>query len=265
MDQALAAKAVLIEVLNILGAYRSEIVIVGGWVPDLHFPGNGDVGSSDVDLAIGPNAAAQNAYDSIMSRMRDGHYEVATDPTRFFRTIPGAQEKIKVDVITREYQGGEKKAAVLINELRVNGLRGVDLAFECCQEIELDGSMPDGSRNKVRARIVRPEAFILMKSFALDERAQPKDAYDIAFTLRHYQPSLAALADRVAPLVKQGLGAEAFKILTGKFSSVDSVGPTWAADVAVEQAGADREQEQRAAFEDARSLFEAVSRSQTSA
>lgn len=35
MDQKEAARAVLIEVVNILGAFKDDIVIVGGWVRPL--------------------------------------------------------------------------------------------------------------------------------------------------------------------------------------------------------------------------------------
>jgi hypothetical protein len=260
MDQTAAAKAVMIEVMNILGAFRGQIVLIGGWVPDLRFPGRGHVGSLDVDLAIGPEAAAENAYASIMARLREGQYAVESNPTRFYRTVPGARDRIKVDVVTRQYRAGERMSAALVNELRVNSLRGVDLAFECCDEIQLSGIMPDGSHNTVRAMVVRPEAFILLKAFALDERKKAKDAYDVAFTLRNYEPSLQVLADRVAPLVTHGLGQEAWSILTNKFQSIDSVGPLWAADVAATEAGLNREQEQQAAFQDSQSLFEAVSR-----
>jgi hypothetical protein len=34
-----AARSVLLELSHLLGAYRSGIVIVGGWVPGLLFPG----------------------------------------------------------------------------------------------------------------------------------------------------------------------------------------------------------------------------------
>jgi hypothetical protein len=34
-DPTSASRAVLVEVMNVLGAYRQEIVLVGGWVPDL--------------------------------------------------------------------------------------------------------------------------------------------------------------------------------------------------------------------------------------
>ena len=33
-----AAKSVLIELMHILGEYRDDMVLVGGWIPDLLIP-----------------------------------------------------------------------------------------------------------------------------------------------------------------------------------------------------------------------------------
>ncbi len=117
--------------------------------------------------------------------------------------------------------------------------------------------MPNGVRNTVRARIVRPEGYILIKAFAMDERTNPKDAYDIDFVLRNYPPNIESLADRVRPLLPNGLAREGYKILKAKFAALGSVGPSRAAKVAEEQ-GEDFEQSQRAAFEYAQALFEAT-------
>ncbi len=61
MDQKEAAHAVLVEVVNILGAFKNDLVVVGGWVPDLKYPDRNHVGSLDVDLAVGPGAVGTNA------------------------------------------------------------------------------------------------------------------------------------------------------------------------------------------------------------
>ena len=50
--QKKAAHRVLVELVNIFKEYEEEIRIVGGWVPDLMFPGEGHVGSVDVDVLI---------------------------------------------------------------------------------------------------------------------------------------------------------------------------------------------------------------------
>ena len=255
MDQQDAARAVLIEVINILGAFKDDLVIVGGWVPDLMYPGRNHVGSLDLDLAVGPRAIGADAYSTILGRLKENNYSHEIGPTRFYRTVPGAAEAVKVDLISGEYVNDEKAAAIQVDELRLNTLHGIDIAFEVYEEITIEGSMPDGTHNIVRARIVRPEAFVLLKAFALAERAKEKDAYDIAFVLHNYDPSLAALAASLTPLALDGLGAEAYQILTEKFAKLDSVGPLWAARVA-EENGQDRDQAQQSAFQDAQELFD---------
>ena len=56
MKETEAARAVLLEVLNALGAMRDDLIIVGGWVPDLLYPSSNHMGSLDVDLAVSPKA-----------------------------------------------------------------------------------------------------------------------------------------------------------------------------------------------------------------
>lgn len=103
MDQTEAAHAVLIEVLNILGAFKNDLVIVGGWVPDLKYPGRNHVGSLDVDLAVGPGAVGADAYSTILSRLTASNYSHETGPTRFYRSVSGTPEPVKVDLISGEY------------------------------------------------------------------------------------------------------------------------------------------------------------------
>ena len=49
-----AAKSVLIELTHLLGEYRDNIVLIGGWVPELLIPQKPrpHVGSIDIDLAL---------------------------------------------------------------------------------------------------------------------------------------------------------------------------------------------------------------------
>jgi predicted nucleotidyltransferase len=260
-DPTTASRAVLMEVMNVLGAFRDDLVVVGGWVPDLLYPGRGHMGSLDVDVAISPGAVAGNAYRNVRARLTDAGYAHMTTPTRFTKHVEGIDDAVKVDLITGQYVEEHKADAIRVEELQINGLRGLDLAFEACQEIEISGLMPDGAQNTVLARIVQPEAFILIKAFALDERLKDKDAYDVAFVLRNFEPDLETLARRLRPLLTRGLANEGYGILKSRFASIDSVGPTMAARVYQTQ-GTDYEQARRAAFEDAQALFAATGSSE---
>ena len=186
MNQEQAARSVLIEVINVLGVFKDNIVIVGGWVPDLKYPNKNHIGSLDVDLAIRPGGVGQDAYTTILGRLKASGYSHATGPTRFYRRVPGVDGPIKVDLISGEYGGDNKSRTTQVGELRLNCLRGIDLAFEDCEELAIEGMMPDGTRNVVRAMIVRPGAFVMIKAFAMADRAKEKDAYDIAFVLNNY-------------------------------------------------------------------------------
>ena len=163
---------------------------------------------------------------------------------------------MKVDLISGK-DAGDGVNSVQVNELTLSCLRGVDLAFRASEEVELSGSMPDGTRNTVRVRVVRPEAFILIKAFALDERAKEKDAYDVAFVLRNHQPNVGELAERLRGLLTTDLAHAGFGILKAKFRSLDSIGPVWAARM-FEGQGESFDQAQRAAFEDSQELFRLV-------
>jgi hypothetical protein len=253
-NQTTASRAVLIEVSNVLGAFREHLVIVGGWVPELLFPNQGHIGSLDVDFAISPMPSSDNAYKTILKRMIDAGYSHQTDPTRFVKGVQGSPEPVKVDFISGQFQGNEKSASIQLDELRISCLRGIDLAFLAFDEMAISGSMPDGSQNIVQMRIVRAEAYILIKAFALDERAKEKDAYDVAFILHNYQPSLDMLAEKLSALLQYPLAREGYEILQAKFAGIDSVGPVWAARVYQNQ-GQDYDRACRAVFEDAQELF----------
>jgi tRNA nucleotidyltransferase/poly(A) polymerase len=62
-----AARSVLIELAHLLGEYRDQFVIVGGWVPELliDHPGELHVGSLDVDIALDHRNVPEQAYRTL--------------------------------------------------------------------------------------------------------------------------------------------------------------------------------------------------------
>ena len=71
-----AARAVLIEVMHVLGEYRGEIVLVGGWVPELLLPraGHRHVGSTDIDLALDHRRFPPSGYRRLKELLESRGY-----------------------------------------------------------------------------------------------------------------------------------------------------------------------------------------------
>jgi len=69
-DAVAAARAVMLELVRLLGEYRDEIVIVGGWVPELLLPlaRPGHIGSTDVDLALDHRRITEAGYQTIREK-----------------------------------------------------------------------------------------------------------------------------------------------------------------------------------------------------
>ncbi|MEX1233194.1 MAG: hypothetical protein WEB58_23285 [Planctomycetaceae bacterium] len=254
MSDVVASRSVLIEVLTILGKDLDKLVIVGGWVPDLAFPFKGHIGSIDVDLALDATKLKPMAYESIGRKLVDAGYCQSADKTnQFIRTIRGTNLQVKVDLITGEFpQFASEDDHIVIQELAIWKARGVDLAFMFQQEVAVEGTLPDGGHNKVFAKIPTIPAFLCIKAITLSERKKEKDAYDIYFCVDNYSGGYKALANEFQGKLDNPIIAEGIAILREKFSTIDSIGPLWAAQAAEEATAGtsfDIEMEQRRAFE----------------
>ena len=259
-----AARAVLLEVINVLGEYRDGIALVGGWVPSLLF-GSADeqhVGSMDVDLALDHRLLAEPGYETIRNRLLSRGYKPHDEqPFIFFRTfeIQGREVTVELDLLAGEYGGtGRGRRTQRIQDARARKARGCDLVFEMNEEVRLTGSRPDGRKDTATLRIASVVPFLVMKGMALLDRDNEKDAYDIAFCLRNFPGGVHALADVIRPHVRNALVREGFSNIAGKFASPEHVGPVAVADF---QGGGDwdeRELVQRDVYERVKALIEGV-------
>src|SRR5919205_1183388 len=104
MNDVTACRSLLIEVLTILAKDLDNVAVVGGWVPELAFPGKGHIGSLDVDLALDARKLEPKAYESIRKKLADAGYQQSPEMlNRFFRNIPNTPIQVKVDLITGEF------------------------------------------------------------------------------------------------------------------------------------------------------------------
>jgi hypothetical protein len=189
--------------VHLLDEFRDDIVVVGGWVPQLILPSGATphVGSIDVDPALNHRNLWEAGYATIQALLaRRGYEQDPHQPIIYHRSVVvnGNAIKVEVDFLAGEYEGtGAKHRTQPIHEGRARKARGCDLAFDLYVEASIEGELPEGGRDQARIRVSSVVAFLVMKGMALHDRLKEKDAWDIYFTLVNYPGGLDALAGEI--------------------------------------------------------------------
>jgi len=233
--QVRAAKSVLLELGHALGQYRDHFVVIGGWVPELILQDSKEkhVGSIDVDIAFDHREIGETEYKLIHDILISLGYEEGKQPFIFLKKfrLDDQEVVVEVDLLSGEYNGTDgNHRTQKIQNIHTRKARGADLVFTHNQKVIIKGRLPSGSKDSTEVRVSSVPAFIVMKAFALRDRLKQKDAYDIIFCLKNFPGGIDELISRFKPILKNGLTLEALNILEDKFSSVDSLGPEFAAE-----------------------------------
>jgi hypothetical protein len=230
-----AAKSVLIELMHLLSEYRDEIVLIGGWVPELLHPQEPrrHVGSMDIDLALN-HLKIQDGYRRIEELLHNrGYYqEDGRQQFVFFRDVlvAGQTVTVQVDLLSGEYEGtGKGRRHQVVQDLKARKVRGCDIAFVMAEEIEIEGEIPGGGLDRVTIRVASIVPFFVMKGMALDERLKEKDAWDIYYCILAYPGGIEALAEVFRPHLSHGLVQEGLAKIARHFADIRSIGPRFVA------------------------------------
>jgi hypothetical protein len=235
-EKVAAAKSVMVELFHLLGEYRDQIVLIGGWVPSLLVPDRDDphVGSLDVDLALDHRGLADAGYQSIAKLLESREYEKDKDnPFKYWRTVElgGRPIRVELDLMAGQYGGtGKSHRTQKVQGIQPRKARGCDIAFEAPIEVVVEGELPGGGRDRASVRVTPIVPFLVMKAMALSDRLKEKDAYDIYYCIRHYPGGITALAEAFRPLAGHGLVREALGKIREKFATPSHIGPKHVAD-----------------------------------
>jgi len=91
-----AAYSVLIEIIRVLGEYRDNIVLIGGWVPQILFQNKGELhtGSIDIDLALDHRQITDEGYKGIHDLLMD-RGGIGRASNRLFFTVRSKSKESK--------------------------------------------------------------------------------------------------------------------------------------------------------------------------
>lgn len=257
-----AAEMVLLELTRILGEYRDNIVVIGGMVPRYLVPEAVEphIGTTDVDIALDHRHFAEEGYRTVHTLLTDHGYELDKLQPFIYRrkiTIDGNEITVQVDLLSGEYGGtGRKRRTQKVQDTRPRKARGADLVFEHSEQIEINGELPGGGKDKAMVRFSAIVPFIVMKAMAMRDRLKQKDPYDIYYCLQYYPGGPEKITELMAPLNKNGLVREALAILNEKFESPEHIGPVHIAEFMELTDPDEKERVQRDAFERVRFILD---------
>lgn len=81
-DAVEAARSVMLELTRVLGEYQKDMVIVGGWVPELLIgkAPQPHIGSLDVDVALNHRSLREVGYKTILQLLLSHGYRQTEQP-----------------------------------------------------------------------------------------------------------------------------------------------------------------------------------------
>ncbi len=223
-----------------LGRWHEDLVLVGGLVPKylcgdhtaqrtLPRPATLDV---DLGIALG---ADSGQYGSIFCELSgQGFKHSETHPARLEKTIEGFP--VYVDFLVDHPP--HTRGSVRVDDITASIMPGVDRALATARSVEVRGVDLHGATQNLVARICEVGPFLTLKLRAFGDRQQPKDAFDVLYTLRHYDGGTDAAIAAFAEEARLGNPAcpDARRTLVEHFADDTSPGPVKASHFALGEA-----------------------------
>ena len=172
-----AARTVLLDVLEALGSQRQAIIVVGAQAIYMPTEDGGITGfapyTTDADLALAPSQLANEPH--IEKLLGDANFEQKGDPGIWWKTIviDGTPTDVEVDIMVPEHfapAGGRRSVRLPPHDKMIArkaiGLEGSILDHDLMEVAALDGT----DSRQFTIRVAGPAALIVAKVYKLRDR-----------------------------------------------------------------------------------------------
>ena len=237
-EHAELCERTLVTLLRGLGPYKDGVYVIGGLVPRYLIPrGPGadpppHAGTTDVDLVLDLGVLTSvEAYRRLEENLRTMGFERGRNDEgqaqhHSWRKRIGDKVTIVVDLLCDAPGGTGVRITDLPGEKRLKalGIPGGHLAVEDHIVRELTAErLDEGGVTTETVRIAGVVPFVVLKTLAYEDRAEPKDAYDLIYVLMHYGDGPAAVAaafrERLARPSPDPLIGRAVEVLRSHFAT----------------------------------------------
>jgi len=229
------AECALLTIWPNLEPWHEDLVLVGGLVPRYIC---GDVSSSrllprpvtlDADLGIALGASA-GGMSSMQSALHEKGFQKTTGPEGLIRYEKRTGDySVPVDFLTESPP--HTHGTAVVDDIVASVLPGINRALKTARAVTVTGKDLAGTPQTVTVRVCEVGPFLAMKLRALFQREEGKDAFDILYTLLHYDRGTAAAVAAFTEETRAGNAAcpDALRCLEKHFHSEAALGPTKAA------------------------------------
>jgi hypothetical protein len=224
-DDTTRSESALLSVWPRLADFHDDLVLVGGLVPRYICRPRRDEDwqphTIDVDLGIAL-AAGGTMYAPLSHRLtsegfkqKAGRFEKVTKSTTLY-----------LDFLT-ERSSESAPTSVQVDDVPANAFFGIDRALCTYRKVVIEGKDLNGANARETVKVCEVGPFLCLKLQGYDRRAEPKDVFDVLYTVFNYDGGLAAAveafqAEQVAKNLAYPL---ARRVLEERFKNEQEKGP----------------------------------------
>lgn len=238
-EETLQVEAACLTAAITLGALLDDLRIVGGLVPTLLIDRNPDLGDDhseehpgtlDLDVGLAIGLLDEGQYAAVSERLRQEHFRAGKNdngnPT--LQCWEHEDLDVTMDFLLAPIPGDESGRRIhpLEHDFGAVITPGLELAFDEFVEVTIDGHALSGERAIRAVPVCGPAAFVVLKALAFEGRGEPKDAFDLVYTIRNWPGGVQEIAERLARHAERHAGYvnDALTILERDFRTPEMVG-----------------------------------------
>lgn len=200
---------VLVTLLRGLGPWKESVYLIGGLTPRYLAGAESPAapphaGTSDVDIVIDLQILAETAgYQTLEQNLRRMGFERSTNDQgqqlswRWqTRTELGALMMVELLADAPDIAGGKVEPLPTKGNISALNIPHSSIVFDLHQVSEIKAELlGDGGITVEQIKYADLVSFTCLKTFAFDQRAERKDAYDLIYCIEHASGDLASAAE----------------------------------------------------------------------
>lgn len=237
--EALAAcEKALRTILTKIGAWGSQLVLIGGLVPRYLIGApppelSEHVGTTDLDVVVGvalPDEE-EEIYRTLQQNLKDAGF-TAAESFRWQRRVDGVLVQLEFFCPAGDGQPGKllRNPGGAGSQISAIRTRGAELAGRDYVMVPLRGDLLDhaGFQERVDLRVANLLPFIVLKAFAINDRDKAKDSYDLVWTLTAYGEGPRSVAEAAvnSPVISHPEIPQAIAYVRDHFQTPKHRGPS---------------------------------------